>query len=138
GYSALALLFGYLIVVSIDQSKIHNWLRPVVEARWLRFFGKYSYGIYVLHVPIHQLGKMWLTAWVVGGARFMRLGHLIAYIAGNLVMSTAAAVAVWHLIERRFLALKDVWGQRDAASSGSLNSAMTRNHCEVEKIGDSA
>ena len=35
-----------------------------------------------------------------------------AYIAANLVVSTVAAVVAWHLVERRFLALKDVWGRR--------------------------
>jgi peptidoglycan/LPS O-acetylase OafA/YrhL len=121
GYSALALLFGFLILAVVNPSKSTEWLRRVVEARWLRFFGKYSYGIYVLHLPIHQFGVVWLTPWVVGGTRLTRPVHLIAYVAGNLVLSTAAAVVVWRLVERRFLALKDVWGRRDpaAASSGS-------------------
>ena len=35
--------------------------------------------------------------------------RLVAYITGNLVASTAAALVVWRLVERRFLALKDVW-----------------------------
>jgi hypothetical protein len=42
--------------------------------------------------------------------------RLVAYITGNLVASTAAAVAVWNLVERRFLALKDVWGRRDTVA----------------------
>src|SRR5262249_44456313 len=112
-YSALALLFGSLILGVVNQSESTDWLRRVVEARWLRFFGKYSYGMYVLHLAIHQRGKAWLTAWVVGGTRLTRPEHLIAYIAGNLALSTVAAVAVWRLVERRFLALKDVWGRRD-------------------------
>ena len=114
-YSALALLFGSMILAVVKPSESSNLLRSVVEARWLRFFGKYSYGIYVVHLPIHQLGKLWFTAWVIGGTRWTRPEHLIAYIIGNLALSTAAAVAVWHLVERRFLALKDVWGRRDVA-----------------------
>src|SRR5262249_9367310 len=94
-YTALALLFGFLILAVVDPSKSTDRLRRVVESRWLRFFGKYSYGIYVLHVPIHQLGQFWLGAWVVGGDRLTRPEHLVAYIAGNLMLSTAAAVAVW-------------------------------------------
>jgi peptidoglycan/LPS O-acetylase OafA/YrhL len=103
GYSALALLFGFFILSVVDPLKSNVWLRRVVESGWLRFFGKYSYGIYVLHWPIHLLGKLWPL-------------RLVAYITGNLVASTAAAVAVWNLVERRFLALKDVWGRRDTAA----------------------
>lgn len=116
GYSALALLFGYLILAVVDPSKSTGWMRRVTEARWLRFFGKYSYGIYVLHLPIHQLGKLWLTSWIVEGTWWMRVAHLLVYIAGNLLLSTAAAVLVWHLIERRFLALKDVWARKETAN----------------------
>lgn len=125
GYSALALLFGYIIMAVVDPSTPTDWIRRVVESHWLRFFGKYSYGIYVLHLPIHQLGKLWLTAWVVGGARLMRVEHLLVYMVGNLVLSTAAAVVVWHLVEHRFLALKDVWARRDIATVGNLPATPT-------------
>jgi peptidoglycan/LPS O-acetylase OafA/YrhL len=116
GYSALALLFGFFILSVVDPRKSNVWLRRVVESGWLRFFGKHSYGIYVLHWPIHLLGKLWLTAWVVDGSRMTRPLRLVAYITGNLVASTGAAVAVWHMVERWFLALKDVWGRRDTAA----------------------
>ena len=116
GYSALALLFGFFILAVVDPWKSKVWLRRVVESGWLRFFGKYSYGMYVLHWPIHLLGKLWLTIWVVDGSRMTRPLRLVAYIAGNLVASTAAAVAVWRLVERRFLALKDLWGRREPAA----------------------
>ncbi len=120
-YSTLALLFGFLILAVIDPSLPTDRLRRVVESRWLRFFGKYSYGMYVLHVPIHELGKAWLTPWIIGGTRLTRPAHLVAYIAGNLALSTAAAVVVWHLVERRFLSLKDVWGPRDPAAASSVS-----------------
>ncbi len=123
GYSALALLFGFLILAVVDSSKPAGWLRRVVEARWLRFFGKYSYGIYVLHWPIHLLGQRWLAAWMAEGTPLTRLGHLVVYIAGNLVVSTVAAVAVWHMVERRFLALKNVWGQRNTSAVADLPAA---------------
>ncbi len=116
GYSALALLFGFFILAVVDPWKSNVRLRRVVESGWLRFFGKYSYGIYVLHWPIHLLGKLWLTAWVVNGSSMTRPLRLVAYITGNLVASTGAAVAVWRLVERRFLALKDVWARRDSAA----------------------
>ena len=121
GYSALSLLFGFLILAVVDPSISTVWLRRVVESRWLRFFGKYSYGIYVMHLPIHIFCALWLTPWVLGGAHTMRPFRLAVYIAGNLALSTGAAVAVWRLVERRFLALKDVWGRRDPDKLSSSN-----------------
>ena len=113
GYSALALGFGFLILEVVDPSRPAGWLRRLCEARVLGFFGKYSYGMYVLHWPIHRLGQVWLTGWVLGGTPTTRPAQLVAYIAANLVVSTVAAVVAWHLVERRFLALKDVWGRRE-------------------------
>ena len=68
--------------------------------------GKYSYGIYVVHVPI-------LTASIAlaGKTRLLRWTHLyfvasLGFVALNLVASFAAAFASYHLYEKHFLKLK--------------------------------
>jgi peptidoglycan/LPS O-acetylase OafA/YrhL len=55
------------------------------------------------------------TQWVVGTSPATRVTHLVAYLGVNLVASTAIAVGVWHLVEKRALALKDVWAPRRAS-----------------------
>jgi peptidoglycan/LPS O-acetylase OafA/YrhL len=112
GYSIVAVLCSWLIVVAIDPALPFGWIRRTIAAPALRFFGKYSYGMYVLHWPIHRLGQVWLTGWVVAGPASARPVRLLVYVAANLIVSTAAAVAVFHLVERPFLAMKDRWARR--------------------------
>jgi len=113
GYSIVAVLCGWLIVVATDPALPFKWVRRATAAPVLRFLGKYSYGMYVVHWPIHRLGQVYLTGWVIAGSASMRPIRLLAYVAANLILSTAAAVAVFHLVERHFLAMKDRWAKRD-------------------------
>jgi peptidoglycan/LPS O-acetylase OafA/YrhL len=112
GYSILAVLCGWLILASIDPALPFGWIRRAMAAPVMRFFGKYSYGMYVLHWPIHRLGQVWLTGWVVADPAWARPVRLLLYVAANLIVCTAAAVVVFHLVERPFLAMKDRWARR--------------------------
>jgi peptidoglycan/LPS O-acetylase OafA/YrhL len=105
GYSLLALLFGALIVLSVDgtPSSIawRLWSRPI-----LRFFGKYSYGLYVVHptlmehlvqyIPVPMLVNWWGSP---------ALG-VLTYMIASLCLSVAVAWLIWHLYEKQFLKLK--------------------------------
>ncbi|MBC8110084.1 MAG: acyltransferase family protein, partial [Verrucomicrobia bacterium] len=46
GYSLLALLFGAVLVIALSEK---NHLQSFFKQPWLTWFGRYSYGIYVLH-----------------------------------------------------------------------------------------
>jgi peptidoglycan/LPS O-acetylase OafA/YrhL len=107
GYSLVAWFFAGLVLTAVDRRAPAPWVRTLMESSWLRFFGKYSYGMYVVHAPIHQLGKLALAPWVIAGTAASRPLHLIVYIGGFLIVTTAVAVVVFHLVEAPFLALKD-------------------------------
>ncbi len=80
--------------------------------RWLRSFGKYSYALYVLHVPI---GK------AIAGYVY---NPIESPIAGSIILSTTLFVLLamtvvwvasfmsWHLYEKHFLALKRYFDYR--------------------------
>ena len=78
----------------------------LLNSRWLRFFGKYSYGLYVFHGLL-----MWwvkdglLLNWLVRGLHSFYLG-LLAHLLVLTVASTAVALLSWHLYEKHFLKLK--------------------------------
>jgi peptidoglycan/LPS O-acetylase OafA/YrhL len=76
-------------------------------ARWLRALGKYSYAMYVFHVPIWAHvqplvfpGNRVPTVW--GSHIVASLG--LAALCGLLAF--AAAFASWHVYEKQFLTLK--------------------------------
>lgn len=78
--------------------------------RWDRF-GDLSYGIYIYAFPIQMM---------LAARAFQRHG-VYAFIATSLVLSTVAAFASWHLVEKHALRLKHVawprWGQLSARRS---------------------
>ena len=75
-------------------------LRPLT---WL---GKYSYAIYVFHVPLHVVLRERFVAAVNTGGTAQRLAQVIGYELAIMAMSIAGALISWHVLEKRMLALK--------------------------------
>jgi peptidoglycan/LPS O-acetylase OafA/YrhL len=108
GYSLLAVFFGGLIVLVAP-------LAPPMFlcSRWLRTFGKYSYGSYVLHpfvlgglvrsFPSQRPGETW---------GYPSLG-IVFYLAAGIAITQGLAFASWHIYEKPFLALKRFFAYRD-------------------------
>lgn len=72
----------------------------------LRFFGLYSYGIYVLQTPLRPF--LWGQAWVQSPPRLFGYEAPAAFAILVLLsaIATGAAVLSWHLYEKHFLRLK--------------------------------
>jgi peptidoglycan/LPS O-acetylase OafA/YrhL len=68
----------------------------------LRFFGRYSYGLYVFHYPMHPIFEKLVP---IRSFHSVWLGTAV-FVAVGLALSTAVALASFHLFENRFLALK--------------------------------
>jgi peptidoglycan/LPS O-acetylase OafA/YrhL len=106
GYTFIAAAFAALIALAITAPADAR-LRRVLSAMPLVFLGKYSYGLYVVHVPIilflHDAG--------LRATQFPRLfgsslpGVFVFCALGGL-LSVACAVVVYHLWEEPFLRLK--------------------------------
>ena len=105
GLSAVAMLYGAVLVLSIERPP--RFLAAALGSRSMAFFGRYGYGLYVLHVPVLiVLGSSGVTA-----ERLVRLtGNpvvaLVAYVAVLLAATTACAWLSWHFYEKHFMALK--------------------------------
>lgn len=76
------------------------------NARWLRFFGKYSYAMYIFQYPLIPILAPILSVEILANS----LGNVsvarVAYIVLMIGITTAVALASWHLYEKHFLALK--------------------------------
>lgn len=110
GYSILALVFMFVILAAvatdqIDAEEPHP--RALRVLRWpvLRVMGKYSYGIYIIHWPLHDLlGKPWLESH--GLRHTTNIAPATAYLAIGIGLSLALAMLIYHGFEVHFLALK--------------------------------
>lgn len=107
-FSFLALFFGSLIVLAIGiphEQGVSKWLPRFFRSGVMRFFGKYSYGIYVIH--------LFVAKHVIWFFNHKHLGSLINYFVIQLLspltclgISTGLAILSWHFYEKRFLDLK--------------------------------
>ena len=112
GFTLLAALFGALLILVVSAepgSRLHR----AFSSKFLRTFGKYSYGVYLFHLPIRALIRDRIFGPANREARihFPRLlgselpGQLLFY----LVAGAAALGVAWvsfQVFEKQFLKLK--------------------------------
>ncbi len=106
-FGPLALGFAAVLVLAVDGTGPTR-LRRVLGARWLRVAGAYSYGLYVLHYPIFLgLEAAGLSPAAIASVTGSRLAGIAGFTALAGSLTFAAAWASWHLLEKRFLRLKE-------------------------------
>lgn len=100
GFTLLWAFFGSTLLLALGWAPARDALSLPV----LRWFGKYSYGLYVWH-PI-----IFILVFHSDPARHLRGGDghvpLLASTAIALVLTFALTLASWHLWEKQFLKLK--------------------------------
>jgi len=123
GYTVLSLLFTLWLLGAVVRH-VRVEAEPLKQrASWLscaplRAFGKYSYGIYVFHLPIHLL----VGLQVLGGPVKAASGPLgAAYFAGATALTFALAYVSYHLLEKHFLRLKRWFTPTVVEPSGTCN-----------------
>jgi len=99
GYSLLALFFGAMLILTITSP-----LQRVFNLGMLRWFGKYSYGLYMWHPFIFILLLHTNPARTIRGDS----GAVGAIVSVGLALGATFAVTLlsWHCWEKQFLKLK--------------------------------
>jgi peptidoglycan/LPS O-acetylase OafA/YrhL len=94
------LIAGMAIVLLSSKTSV---LVKSFESPFLRFLGKYSYGMYVVQLPLVTL--MPLTAWF-GLLPSNPLVQSLLYVVGMFGLIATIAVLSFHCVERPFLRIK--------------------------------
>jgi peptidoglycan/LPS O-acetylase OafA/YrhL len=106
GFTCIAMLAAALLVAAISLPAAHPlvWL---LKRQWLMAFGKYSYALYLLHMPLQAV----IDAYLYRPDRFLRIhgsqvpGQCIYFVL-CISVCLAAAWLSWHCFEKHFLKLK--------------------------------
>ncbi|HUN84179.1 MAG TPA: acyltransferase [Terracidiphilus sp.] len=99
--SALAVGFGGAVLASMASTGARNPLNAVLRRGPLAFFGRISYGLYMIHIMIF----IYFGWFDLKMDRYGTAGNL-AVVAFRLAASTAAATILWYGFESRILKLK--------------------------------
>ena len=108
GQTLIAIWFAVLMQLSLRPAG--SWqsrMARELERPWLRAFGKYSYAIYVFHVPLSQPFVPYVVERIGVVSTPAHLTVTFVWIAVNLALSTALAIASWRLLEAPMNRLKD-------------------------------
>ncbi len=111
-HTLLAVAFGGLLAGAVLSDAAAGPLARRLSAAPLRALGRVSYGLYVWHYFIHYGCVRALRTHPATAALLATRAGYLAYAAAGVAASVAVAWASFHLLERRFLALKDRWAPR--------------------------
>ena len=130
GFTGVAIASAYLVFYAVTNTGSSALFSTALRSRLLQKFGKYSYGLYILHLPIVR----WLA---ISRDAFLSNAH---YQPGSLgyvgitwltvvigcAASYGAALLSWHLIEKHFLRLKGRFGYHTSAVAPKQDHRINR------------
>lgn len=108
GYTLLAILFAGILAVAVTAPP-GSIPGRLFAHRFLRFLGRYSYALYIFHLPV----ILW-TSRLIQPARIPSLAGsnlpaLLLFVTVTASISLTAAVLSWHLFEAQLLKLKSLF-----------------------------
>jgi peptidoglycan/LPS O-acetylase OafA/YrhL len=116
GPTLFALMYAGLLVLAVAAD---GWLKRIFNLGFLRVFGKYSYAVYLLHLPIMILigEHLFKPARLRAGPTM--LPGLLAFYAVTWTAALLTAIVSWHLVEKHFLKLKDYFPMEKKATTAT-------------------
>lgn len=104
GYSLIALIGGAMLVSAVTRPADSLWPR-MLSAGWLRAFGKYSYALYLIHLPVMRAVREYVFDPVAYESIAPWSAQVLFYGAAT-VPAFALAWLSWRVFEEPILRLK--------------------------------
>jgi len=105
GYTTFAVIFAILVDECIVNSR--GWTARICNIKPLKFFGKISYGFYILHWPVYKLANENLITWLkdnqIQNEYYTQMISALACTCLAILLSTLS----YYFFEARFLRLKN-------------------------------
>ena len=117
GHTVLAGLFASMLLAALGTRG--GMAARTFEQPGMRFFGRYSYALYVFHLPVAFFLDQYLfrvpdTSPILGS----RTPALLLFVLVATGVSVCVALLSWHMYEKHFLALKHHFTRRPHPAVG--------------------
>jgi peptidoglycan/LPS O-acetylase OafA/YrhL len=110
------LFFGWLLLSAVTASETSP-LGRALASPGLTFFGKYSYGAYMLHALLRPAYLRLFPPAALQRAVHFEVAGFVAFALLATAVTFLLAMACFHLYEARFLALKRFFEYRPLAGT---------------------
>jgi peptidoglycan/LPS O-acetylase OafA/YrhL len=112
-YLLIAVFFSCYLVIVLS-SKEDSLISKFHSSRWMVFFGKYSYGMYLYHVLILDvMYRLHFRQDFFPKVLETSTPYLIAFTLIMVAFTSVLSVVSWELLEKQFLKLKSRFRYRD-------------------------
>jgi peptidoglycan/LPS O-acetylase OafA/YrhL len=119
-FGSIAIMVLGASTVVLATSSERAWFAAWLRAGFLRFFGRYSYAIYIVHTAVLaalNYYRPFAALKVFGNAAFaLQVAWAMSYVG----LSTLIAFLSWHLVEKHFLRLKRYFPYRPKDATEGL------------------
>jgi peptidoglycan/LPS O-acetylase OafA/YrhL len=114
GYPILSIVFAMLVLtmIALSARQPAHWMTRLLSTRWLRSVGRYSFAMYVFHMPVIIIAGDWIRSTFAASGTALPLVYAVA----ATVLSYVAGFASYHLLEKHFLRLKSAFAPRPRAA----------------------
>ncbi len=107
GYTLFAAFYASLVFGAAASSGAAGSFVTVLRSRFLRTFGKYSYGIYVIHMPVYIIVRHLLNRLSEHWHRDYNAPFAFLCVVACSLISYGLARVSWKLLEQPFLRMKE-------------------------------
>ena len=136
GYTLIATGFAAFMAMTVAAPP-HSWLRRLLSAKTLVALGKYSYGLYVIHVPVvWMLRKSDFQADLFPRLFGSTLPGVAIFSMVGLAISLGLAMLSYRYLESPFLRLKRYLPYQAPKKPGSPPAARTTSKILADKTGN--
>jgi peptidoglycan/LPS O-acetylase OafA/YrhL len=122
GYSLLSITSAALLVFAITRP-VESRMGTIFASPMLRFFGKYSYGLYVIHGMLSPMLAKWFPDRLLLDVTHSLAASVALCTFVRTAVCTLAAFVSWHLFEKRFLTLKRYFTKPQAFAAPASSAA---------------